>query len=105
MKPHLISPETVRAIEEIAHETLAQTRARAEDGMAAVRNGKWESRWQVLDRHLTAIGTEVSGLLIILLALVIMCAPVGLGLLAIYGLSAWAAVAAGHPFADGWWRS
>jgi Flp pilus assembly protein TadB len=94
MKPHLIPTEKLQALEDKAGEALDKV-------AAAAREAKVKDRWRALDRLLTAVGVEISGLLIILLALAILCAPVGLGLAAIYFLATWMVRATGSE-ALGW---
>jgi hypothetical protein len=53
------------------------------------------------DRILTAIGSEIGGILLIALALAILCAPVGMGLAVVWGAYAGTVALTGSVFL-GW---
>lgn len=66
-----------------------------------IRAYKVQDHWRRLDRMFAGIGGEVASLLIILLALAILCAPVGFGLGAAWLLAHWTIAATGSDL-PGW---
>ena len=103
MKPQLVQAETLEAK---AGETLDRAAAEARAGagrlehlagedvdraMTAARDPRTRSRFAALDTMLKAVGAELCLLAIIALALVILCAPIGLGVAAIWFAGLWAA--------------
>lgn len=66
-----------------------------------VRAQKLRGAWFRLDRLLTGIGGEITSLSIILLALAVLCAPVGFGLGVTWLLAHWTIRATGHDWM-GW---
>jgi len=66
-----------------------------------VRAHKLRGAWLRLDRLLAGIGAEITSLSIILLALAVLCAPVGFGLGVTWLLAHWTIRAAGMEWL-GW---
>jgi protein-S-isoprenylcysteine O-methyltransferase Ste14 len=66
-----------------------------------VRAHKLRATWLRLDRLLAGIGAEIASLAIILLALAVLCAPVGFGLGVTWLLAHWTIRATGTEFL-GW---
>ena len=66
-----------------------------------VRAHKLRSTWLRLDRLLAGIGAEIASLSIILLALAVLCAPVGFGLGVTWLLAHWTSRATGMEL-SGW---
>lgn len=60
-----------------------------------IRAQKVKDHWTWLDRLFAGIGAEIASLSIILLALVVLCAPVGFGLGATWLLAHWTIRATG----------
>ncbi len=66
-----------------------------------MRAARLESRWRKLDLLLAAIGAEIGGLFLILLALAILVAPTAFGLGVTWLVMEWAGRMSGSPV-PGW---